>query len=179
MSTSEGQKEAQNKIQVEAPMSVEPQKEHRWLQRLVGNWTVEGETSMGPDKPSEASVGTESVRSLGDVWILAEGQGEMPCGAGIGTTLMTIGYDSQKKHFVGSFIGSMMTNLWIYDGELDATEKILTLNAEGPDFAQPDKTAKYKDVIEFKSDDHRVLTSHLLGDDGQWHQFMKADYYRK
>ena len=29
------------------------------------------------------------------------------------------------------------------------------------------KMAQYRDVIEFKSDDHRVMTSHALGDDGQ------------
>jgi hypothetical protein len=34
------------------------------------------------------------------------------------------------------------------------------------------KMAKYKDVIELKSDYHRVLTSHLLRDDGTWQQFM-------
>jgi hypothetical protein len=42
-----------------------------------------------------------------------------------------------------------------------------------------DKMAKYRDVIEFKSDDDRVMTSHVLGDDGQWHQFMTAHYRRK
>jgi hypothetical protein len=41
------------------------------------------------------------------------------------------------------------------------------------------KIAKYKDVIEFKSDDHRVLTSHVLGDDGKWHGFMTAHYQRR
>jgi hypothetical protein len=55
---------------------------------------------------------------------------------------------------------------------------VLTLNAEGPDFTVPDKTAKYKDVIEFKSDDHRVLSSHVLGEDGTWHEFMTANYRR-
>ena len=39
--------------------------------------------------------------------------------------------------------------------------------------------AKYKDVYEFKSDDHRVLTSRMLGDDGQWDTFMTAEYHRK
>jgi Protein of unknown function (DUF1579) len=170
MSASEAQKEA--------PMNAEPQKEHRWLQRLVGDWTVEAEASMGPDKPLETCAGTENVRSLGGLWIVAEGQSEMP-GGGPMTSLMIVGYDPQKKRFAGTFIASVMTNLWVYDGELDHAEKILTLNAEGPDFAQPDKTVKYKDVIEFKSEDHRRLTSHMLGDDGQWHQFMKANYYRK
>jgi hypothetical protein len=73
----------------------------------------------------------------------------------------------------------MMTHLWVYDGSLDATERVLTLNAEGPSFVAEGKTAKYQDVIEFESEDHRTLTSRTLGDDGQWHQFMTAHYRRK
>ncbi len=51
---------------------------------------------MGPGKPPEKAKGTESVRSLGGLWILAEGRGEMP-GGGAMTTMMTLGYDPQKK----------------------------------------------------------------------------------
>ena len=167
-----------SETQQECAPNMAPQKEHQWLQKLVGEWTYESEASMGPDKPAELFRGTESVRSLGGFWTLGEGQGEMPDGA-TGTTLMTLGYDPQKKRFVGTFIGSMMTNLWIYDGELDKDERVLTLNTEGPDFTNPDKTVKFRDVIEFRSDDHRVLTSHAHGEDGQWHQFMTANYRRK
>jgi uncharacterized protein DUF1579 len=73
----------------------------------------------------------------------------------------------------------MMTHLWVYEGELDADERVLTLNAEGPSMASEGKMTQYKDVIEFKSDDHRVLTSHMLRDDGNWQQFMTANYRRK
>jgi hypothetical protein len=133
---------------------------------------------MGPDTPPISCDGTESVRSIGGLWIVAEGQGAMP-GSPPWTSLLTIGYDPQTKRFVGTFIVSIMAYLWVYDGELDEAEKVLTLNAEGPDLTQPGKTTKYKDVIEFKSDDHRLFTSHALGDDGQWRQFMTANYRRK
>jgi len=166
------------KTQTEPVMQAEPQKEHQWLQKLVGEWTYEADATMGPDKPPEKCSGTESVRSLGGVWILAEGQGEMP-GGGAATTLITLGYDPQKKRFVGTFIGSMMTQLWMYDGALDASENVLTLDTDGPNMAAEGKTAKYKDVIEIKSDDHRVLSSHMLGDDGTWQEFMRANYRRK
>jgi len=159
-------------------MKAEPQKEHQWLHTLLGEWTSEAEATMEPGKPPETFKGTESVRSLGGLWILAEGQGEMP-GGGAATTMMTLGYDPQRQRFVGTWIGSMMTNLWVYDGGLDATERVLTLDAEGPDMAGEGKTAKYRDVIEFETDDHRVLTSHMLGDDGTWRQFMTAHYRRK
>ncbi len=159
-------------------MHSEPQKEHQWLRKLVGEWTCEADCSMGPDKPPSKTSGSETVRSLGGLWTVAEGEMEMPDG-GSGTTMMTLGYDPQRKRYTGTWIGSMMTHLWIYDGELDAAQKVLTLNAEGPSMMNPCTTMKYKDVIEFKNDDHRVLTSHMLGDDGKWHQFMTANYRRK
>src|ERR671919_341664 len=164
--------------QPETTMTTKPQKEHQWLQRFVGEWTFEGEATMEPGQPPSKFTGTESVRSLGGLWFLAEGQGEMP-GCGPATMMLTLGYDSQKKRYVGTWIGSMMTHLWVYDGELDADERVLTLNAEGPSMASEGKMTQYKDVIEFKSDDHRVLTSHMLRDDGNWQQFMIANYRRK
>ncbi|MBW4661226.1 MAG: DUF1579 domain-containing protein [Drouetiella hepatica Uher 2000/2452] len=161
-----------------SPLPTQPQKEHQWLQKLVGEWTYETEALMEPDQSPVISTGTETVRSLGGFWILAEGEGEMP-GCGLATTLMTLGYDPQKQRYVGTWVGSMMTYLWQYDGELDAGETVLTLNSEGPVMTGEEKIGKYKDVIEVKSDNHRVLTSHMLRDDGQWQHFMTAHYWRK
>ena len=159
-------------------MKVEPQKEHEWLQKLVGEWTYESECSMEPGKPPEKFAGSETVRSLGGLWILCEGSGEMP-GGGLATTLMTLGYDPKKKQYVGTWVGSMMTHLWIYEGSLDAEEKVLTLSSEGPNCMAEGKMAKFRDVIEVKSPDHRVLTPHMLGDDGEWRPLMTVNYRRK
>jgi len=158
-------------------MQTEPQREHHWLQKLVGEWTSEMEACMGPDQPPMTSKGSEVVRSLGGLWTVGEGKGEMPDGKPA-TMIMTLGYDPLKKRYVGTWIGSMMTHLWIYDGELDAAEKVLTLNAEGPSMLNPNSMMQYKDVIEFKNDDHRILTSHSLGEDGKWTHFMTAQYHR-
>ena len=158
-------------------MMAQPQQEHRWLQQFVGDWTYEAEATMEPDRPPSKFAGSESVRSLGGLWIVGEGQGEMP-GCGAATTVLTLGYDPQKQRYVGTWIGSMMTHLWVYDGALDAAGRVLTLNAEGPHMAAEGKMAQYKDVVEFKSDDHRVLTSHMRGEDGEWHEFMVAHYRR-
>ena len=158
-------------------MMSEPQKQHHWLQKFVGYWTMDGECQMGPDTPPMKQKGTETVRSIGGLWVVCEGQGEMPNGNPC-TMLMTLGYDPKTGRYVGTWIGSMMTHLWIYDGELDSAAKILTLSAEGPDMAVEGKLGKYRDVIEFKTDDHRILTSHMLGEDGKWQQFMTAHYRR-
>jgi hypothetical protein len=159
-------------------MKVEPQKEHQWLQKFVGDWTFENEAVMGPDQPPVKFSGTESVRSLGGLWIIGEGKGEMP-GGGPGEMIVTLGYDPAKKRFVGTFVASMVTNLWVYEGELDEAGKLLTLNTEGPGMSGDGKMTKYQDIYEFINDDHRQLRSQMQGDDGKWIQFMKADYYRK
>ena len=126
------------------PMQATPQEEHHWLQQLVGEWTSEAQMAMTPD-PAETCKGTESVRSLGGLWILAEGPGEMP-GGGRATMLMTLGYDPVKKRYVGTWVGSMMTHMWLYEGELDSSRMVLTLNSEGPDMlpgAPPGRLARY------------------------------------
>ena len=100
-------------------------------------------------------------------------------GVGPAVNLMTLGYDNEKKRFVGSWVGSMMSNIWIYDGELDSSGRILTLNSEGPSMAGDGTTSRYQDVIEFKSDDHRVMSGRVMTDAGTWQQFMTVDYRRK
>ena len=159
-------------------MKAEPQKEHAWLHRLVGEWTYEAEALMGPDQPPSKWKGGERVRSLGGLWVVCDGQGEMPCG-GTGLMQMTLGYDPQRQRFVGTFIASMMTHLWVYEGSLDAEGRVLALDTEGPSFA-PGATGmtRYQDLIGFRNDGHRTLTSRLLGDDGKWHPFMTANYRR-
>jgi hypothetical protein len=154
-----------------------PQKEHAWLQKLVGRWTSEAECKAPSDEPVMKTRGTENVKSLGELWIVGEGQGEMP-GGGTANMMLTLGYDPARGCFVGTWVGSMMTHLWVYEGQLDASGRILTLNAEGPSFADPTKRAKYQDIIEVISDDHRTLSSQFLGEDGRWTHFMTAHYRR-
>ena len=62
-------------------MKTEPQREHQWLQKLVGEWTYEGEASMEPDQPREKFTGTESVRSLGGSGQSERGRARCPAAA--------------------------------------------------------------------------------------------------
>lgn len=158
-------------------MQIERRDEHRWLERFVGEWTYEMEAVTGPGEPTQVDRGTESVRSLEGLWIVCEARSQMPEGGGSSTMIMTLGYDPAKGCFVGTFVGSMMTSLWIYEGELNGD--VLTLDTEGPSFTTEGQMAKYRDTIRLESDDHRVMTSSVLGDDGSWTQFMTSHYRRK
>lgn len=156
----------------DAAMHVELSKEHRWLDQLVGEWSCEMEASMAPGAPPETHTSRERVRSLGGAWVLCEGE------MGSGGTLITLGYDPMKGRFVGSFIGSMMTNQWIYEGELDESGDALVLSTRGPSPIGDGSMADYLDTIRIRDPDHRTLSSSFHAPDGEWHRFMTAEYTR-
>ena len=160
--------------------NAKPQKEHQWLKKLVGEWRTEFEMPGENGQPPTTLHGTESVRAIGDLWVMGEGRGEMP-GGGTANMFITLGYDPEKRHYVGTWFGSMMTYLWVYKGSVDAAGKALTLETEGPapDAGGEMKMAKIREVIEFVTDDHRTFTSNVLGADGKWSKIMQAHYYRK
>lgn len=158
-------------------MKAEPQKEHQWLQRLVGEWKGEFECNMGPDQPVSKTKSTEVVRCLDGLWTVGDGEGECPTSGPV-QTRMTLGYDPQKKKFVGTFIASVMTHMWIYEGSLDATGQRLVLDTEGPDFSGGTGMVRYQDIFEFVNDYHRTLRSQVHGKDGEWHEFMVGHYRR-
>lgn len=158
-------------------MKADPTAEHVWLEQLLGEWTYEAPPPPGHDKPEELCRGTEVVRQLGKLWILGEGKGAMP-GGGEATMLLTLGFDPAKGRFVGSWIGSMMHLMWVYDGELDASRKKLILNAKGPAMDGRQGEVEYRDVHEFLSPDHRTLTGMMKDAQGEWQVFMTCHYHR-
>ncbi|EAQ79690.1 DUF1579 domain-containing protein [Blastopirellula marina] len=157
-------------------------KEHEWLQQMVGKWTFEAEAVMGPDQPTSKATGKETVRMLGANWLIGEGEGEMPCPegqteGGVGYTVITIGYSPEKKAMVGTWIGSMMNHMWLYEGSLDLEKGLLTLNSSGPSFDGSGMSA-YRETLQMISPRERTFSSAVKGEDGEWLTFMTAVYKR-
>ena len=156
---------------------IPPASEHVWLRKLVGNWTYEHPMPM-PDGTTKVFAGVETFRAIGEYWVQGEAQGPGMDG-GQSVSLMTLGFDPKKGRFVGSWVGSMMPIIWVYDGALDPGGKILRLYADGPAFDGSDRTETYMDVIEFLDDDHRTLAGHTKNAEGVWTPFMTGHYRRK
>jgi hypothetical protein len=154
------------------PMIEQPTDGHRWLERLLGEWTYEGQAGEQGN-----SNGRERVRTLDGLWYILEATGE-PAGGGPEKSIMTLGFDPQTGRYTGTWIGSMMSKLWIYDGELDPSGRVLSLFSEGPSMDGSGATAKYKDVIEMVSDDHRTLKGHIETADGGWECITTTHYHR-
>jgi len=150
--------------------------EHAWLQQLVGEWRVTSEASMGPDQAPMKIESSERVRAIGELWVLSESQAQMhdqPF-----TSLLTLGFDPARGCFVGTWVDTMQTHLWSYRGTLDRERNTLTLEASGPGFDDPSKSALYRDVIEVVDRDRKRLTSSVQGPDGSWTEFLRAESTR-
>lgn len=160
-------------------MKAEATSHHQWLRRMIGEWTFEGTADMGPGQQSMKSSGTETVRALGDLWVICEGQSTMPDDGGTGYMVMTLGYSPDKNAYVGSWIGSMMTHLFTYEGNINGCGDVLPLHTMGPSFKGDGKLAPYIDAITFVNNDERWLTSSAQQEDGSWKEFMKTVYKRK
>ena len=159
------------------PEMPKPKPEHAWLEKFVGDWTTDSKGTMGPGQPTMECKGTLSSRKLGGFWILNEMKGDMAGTPMIG--VQTIGYDEKKKQYVGTWVDTMSDFMWKYEGTVDKTGKILTLEADGPNFAEPGKQTKFQDIYEFKGEDEMIITSKMLGSDGKWSTFMSGLAKRK
>lgn len=159
-------------------MKAEMGAEHAWLRALVGEWHVEFVMMDGIDQPPGTLAGRETVRMLGDVWLLCEGEGQMPDG-GRTRHQMLLGYDPAQGSFVGSFITSAMNHHWVYrSGALDPARRVLALDCEGPSFDGSSGLVSYRDEIEILGPAERLLHGNRIGPDGQWLRFMTSRYWR-
>ncbi len=147
---------------------------HQWLLAWVGEWSVDASVQMDPDLPPMTAKGTEKVSAVGSNWIIARTESDwmgMPY-----ASALTLGYDDEKKKFVGTWIDSFATYMWVYEGTLDAAGKVLTLETEGP--GPNGEHCKFRETTEMKSPDHRHFTSSMQGADGAWTQIVTMDYRR-
>jgi len=161
----------------EPPALPKPEKEHEWLEKFVGTWNSELECQPAPGAPPMKSKGTLRAKSLGGFWIVSDMKLDM-MGAPM-NAIQTIGYDPAKKKYVGTWVDSMTNYMWKYEGWVDEAGKILTLEADGPSFADPGKMAKYRDIYEFKAADHLLTSSQMQLPDGQWVTFMTGNGRRE
>ena len=158
-------------------MGTKPVAEHKWLEQLVGEWTVESEMTMGPDQPAVTGNGREKTVSLGGLWAYGEGETTMPNGATM-RYYTALGFDVSFKEYRGCWFADASSHLWKYVGQMSEDGKKLTLNCEGPHMQKDGETANYRDVIEILDENHRTLTSFGQDDEGNWQQFMHAKYTR-
>lgn len=156
-------------------MNNQPQAEHRWLSKLLGEWEGKGEAGDPAGEGVTRWDSRQTVRPIGDLWIHCDVRNDD--GSSPSQMLITLGYDPAQGRYVGNFVGSMMSSQWIYSGSVDAGGGSLTLDTRGPDW-NTGELRDYQDIIEIVGDNEHVLRSRMLGDDGQWQEIMQVRYRR-
>ena len=163
---------AASAVAQEFPQFPQPTDEHKWLEQFAGNWATTAKSEEAPGVPAMTCEGTIKSRMLGGFFVVNEMKNKDD-GKEI-EAIQTIGYDPQKKKYIGTYVDSMMSHMWIYEGTVDETGKILTLEAEGPNMMEPGKTAMFRDIYEFKSKDEIVATAQYQDAEGNWVTMMKG-----
>jgi len=159
------------------PELPKPTDEHKWLKKFVGHWEMTSKGVMGEGQPPVETKGTIKSEMLGGFWVVNTMTGDV---AGMKFKgMQTVGYDTKKKKYVGTWVDSMNNYLWKYQGTVDKSGKKLVLEADGPDMVVPNKTTKYRDAYEFKSGDEMLVTSSMQKPDGKWMTFMTGTAKRK
>lgn len=160
-----------------APFPQAPLPQHGWLTRLLGEWRYASECEGPPGQAPMRATGVERVRMLGGFWTIGESEGDCPAGGGMVRMVITLGVDPGTQRFRGTFVGSMMPWMFVYDGALDEAATTLALETEGPAMMGPG-TARYRDSVAMEGDAVRILSSEILQPDGSWHRFMTGRYER-
>ena len=161
-------------LQEDAPPARQVLEQHQWLGQYVGEWDVTSETQTAPDAEPTTATSTESVRSIGPLWVMGEGA----AGEAF-RSVLTLGYDPEQKLFVGTWIDSATPYLWHFTGRLDEAKQVLILETEGPRWGVMGTRAKYRERHEFVDADHRTTASSIQNDDGSWFTFLRTDCHRK
>jgi hypothetical protein len=155
-----------------------PPRDQAWLEQLVGEWDVTFRTYMQPDEPPMESEGTDSVRKLGEHWIIAETRTSMMGSPYHG--VLSLGYNALTERFGGTWIDSFGGQLWVYTATLDEAGDTMTLETEGPSLEHgPEQTARYRETLRITGDDSRTFTSTTEMDDGTWVKIVDIEYRRK
>jgi hypothetical protein len=127
----------------------QPTPEHADLLKGVGMW--EGTLTMFvPGASAEPTPCQETIVGVGDFWtsstFTCDFMGMPFVGNGV------LGFDTERKLFVGTWIDSMTTRLVVMEGKMDPAKKALVMSYEAPS------------PMDGKMTRHRIETVHESAD---------------
>ncbi len=151
-----------------------PSPEHAILKKDVGRWDID--ISMFFDGQEVKSKGSETVKMLGPFWNVSDMQYEymeMPMHGHA-----VVGYNPEKKKFVGSWHESSSPHLTTMEGTFDAKTNKLTMLMKGK---TPDgKDTRFKSIVTYEGKDSKTFEFFMLkpGSETEFVKNMEMKYTR-
>ena len=157
---------------------IQPTEHHKLLHNDVGDWDAVVKIWMeGPDAEPMVSKGGESNRLVaGGLWLVSDFHSQM--GPMKFKGFAQIGYDINKKKYVGTWVDSMNSAITQMEGTYDAKTKTVTMESKGTDPATG-KPMVSRNITRYIDKDHKVFEMHAPGPDGKFFKVMEISYTRK
>ncbi len=175
------EKKQEDKVDMETMMEVyqklgTPGAPHKLLAGMAGVWTTKSKGWMEPDKPPMESEGTcEQKMLLGGRYLQQEYSGDM-MGApfsGIGI----IGYDNHTKRYVSTWIDSMSTGIYFFEGEASPDGKTITQESCYDDPVKGPMT--WRSITKIVDKDTMMFEMYGIDKTGRKDKMMEMTYTRK
>jgi hypothetical protein len=155
-----------------------PGPQHKQLAKFVGSWTTKTRAwcEMGPDSPPKESTGTcEQKMLFGGRYLQQEYTGEMMGKPFTGINL--IGYDNHTRKYVSTWIDSMSTGIYYFEGTASADGKTITQKSSYDDPIKGPTT--WRSVTRIVDDNTLEFEMYLTPKGGREEKAMEMTVARK
>jgi hypothetical protein len=154
-----------------AQQPAQPSDEHLRLKGDVGTWTGKMTLQVpGSDEPMTMDIKETNTMMDGGLWLLSDFE------AGPFKGHAQIGYDAQKKKYVGTWIDNSSSHLSVMEGAYDAASHKMTMTFHGLD-ATSGELKPMKSVTTYQGKDKRHFVMYVQNDD-KWVESFQMQYER-
>lgn len=153
-----------------------PTPEHVRLKDRVATWDVDCTYFLDATSPPMKARATETSRLLGELWVVSDFDSDM-----MGVPFhghATVGYDPTRRLWTATWVDTMTPSLFVFEGEYDASQTVLSMTAEAPDFASG-QMSRYRTREELEGRDQRTLEMFVSLPDGGEFQISHLVYRRR
>jgi hypothetical protein len=175
------EKKQEGKMDMQAMMDVykklaTPGAPHKLLASFAGSWITKTKGWMEPDKPPMESTGAcEQKMLLDGRFLQQEYTGDMMGSRFIGINL--IGYNNHTKKYVSTWIDSMGTGIYFFQGTASADGKTITQESHYDDPIRG--PMKWRSVTKIVDDNTLVYEAYGTGKGGKEEKMAEMTLTRK
>ncbi|MDY0039439.1 MAG: DUF1579 domain-containing protein [Desulforhabdus sp.] len=171
----EGKMDMQAMMEVYQKLAT-PGAPHKSLGKMAGSWNVECKSWMEPGKPPMESTGTSEQKMIfGGRYLQQEFTGDMMGSPFTGMGI--VGYDNHTKKFVSTWIDSMSTGIYFFEGSAGENDKIIIQESSYDDPIMG--PTKYRSVSRIVDDNTLTFEMYSIDKSGKEAKMMEMTYKRK
>jgi hypothetical protein len=175
------EKKQTGKMDMEAMMEVykkvaTPGAPHKRLAAMAGTWATKTTAWMEPDKPPMEGTGTcKQKMLLGGRYLQQVYTGKMMGSTFTGINI--IGYDNHTKKYASTWIDSMSTGIYYFEGTASGGGKIITQESSYDDPVRGPMV--WRSVTKIVDDDTVKYEMYLIPEGGKKEKMMEMTLTRK